>query len=40
MTYPQISWIVQESIKHIVVKEFEGIDHLPDDLDSLAAYGV
>jgi hypothetical protein len=39
MTYPQISAFRRQSIKHIVVMEFEGIDHLPDDLEMLAAYG-
>lgn len=39
MTYPQIPAKLQQSITHIIVKEFEGIDHLPDDLDELAAHG-
>ncbi len=38
MTYPHISAIKRKSIGHIVVKEFEGIDHLPDDLTSLASH--
>ncbi|HUS85242.1 MAG: hypothetical protein MUO58_00975 [Anaerolineales bacterium] len=38
MTYPHISAAKQTLIKHIVVREFEGIDHLPDDLASLANY--
>ena len=38
MTYPHTSSIKPNSIRHIVVKEFEGIDHLPDDLDSLVSY--
>lgn len=32
MTYPHIRPAVQASITSIVVREFEGIDHLPDDL--------
>lgn len=38
MTYPHISVDKRKLIKHIVVKEFEGIDHLPVDLTSLVAY--
>jgi hypothetical protein len=35
MTYPHIKPSVKSRIKSIVVKEFGGIDHLPDDLLSL-----
>lgn len=35
MTYPHIAQRVKEKIKSVVVKEFEGIDHLPDDFSSL-----
>ena len=38
MTYPYISAAKRTSIKHIVVREFEVIDHLPDDLTALADY--
>ena len=38
MTYPHNSAVKRKSIKHIVVKEFEGIDHLPDDQSSLYSY--
>ncbi|HLW00655.1 MAG TPA: hypothetical protein VKT82_18505 [Ktedonobacterales bacterium] len=39
MTYPHIRPEVQASITSIVVKEFEGIDHLPDDLATLRKTG-
>jgi hypothetical protein len=32
MTYPHIEPDIKARIKSIVVKEFGGIDHLPDDL--------
>lgn len=35
MTYPHITKEKKEKIKSVVVKEFEGIDHLPDDFSSL-----
>lgn len=35
MTYSNIKPEAKEKIKSIVVKEFEGIDHLPDDISSL-----
>jgi hypothetical protein len=35
MTYPQIDPDLKVRIKSIVVNEFGGIDHLPDDLDAL-----
>lgn len=35
MTYPQIEPALKVRIKSIVVKEFGGIDHLPDDLAML-----
>ena len=38
MTYPHIRAGIKERIKSIVVKEFGGIDHLPDSLADLATY--
>jgi hypothetical protein len=35
MTYPYIKSEVKAKIKSIVVKEFGGIDHLPDDITAL-----
>jgi hypothetical protein len=35
MTYPQVRPELKTRIKSIVVKEFEGIDHLPDVLSDL-----
>ena len=35
MTYPHIAQEAKEKIKSVVVKEFEGIDYLPDDISSL-----
>ena len=35
MTYPHIKPELKGRIKSIVVEEFGGIDHLPDDLDEL-----
>ena len=35
MTYPQVKPELQAKIKSIVVKEFGGIDHLPDDISIL-----
>jgi hypothetical protein len=35
MTYPQIEPGIRARIKSIVVKEFGGIDHLPDDASEL-----
>lgn len=35
MTYPHIKPEAKGKIKSVVVKEFEGIDHLPDDISSL-----
>ncbi|OGE71166.1 hypothetical protein A2617_01400 [Candidatus Daviesbacteria bacterium RIFOXYD1_FULL_41_10] len=35
MCYPNIKPEIKEKIKHIIVKEFQGIDHLPDNLDEL-----
>lgn len=32
MTYTHIRTDLQQQIKLITIKEFEGIDHLPDDL--------
>jgi hypothetical protein len=38
MTYPRISALKRKSIKQILVEEFEGIDHLPDNLTDLRDY--
>jgi hypothetical protein len=38
MTYPYIRPDLRTRIKSIVVKEFGGIDHLPDELTALANY--
>jgi len=38
MTYPHIRPDMQATIISIVVKEFEGIDHLPDELAELKRY--
>jgi hypothetical protein len=35
MTYPHINPTLKPRIKSIVVKEFSGIDHLPDDVRAL-----
>ena len=35
MAYPQIGTRVKEKVKSIVVKEFSGIDYLPDDISAL-----
>lgn len=37
MVYPHIKTELKEKIKSVVIKEFEGIDHLPDDLAKLAS---
>lgn len=37
-TYPHISGDLKKKIKSIVVKEFEGIDHLPDKIEELINY--
>jgi hypothetical protein len=37
MTLPQLRPELRESIASIVVGEFEGIDHLPDDISALPA---
>jgi hypothetical protein len=39
MVYPHITPEVQARMVSIVVKEFEGIDHLPDDLAALKKMG-
>jgi len=36
MTYPHIREDLKPKIKSIVVKEFQGIDHLPDSLEALS----
>ncbi len=38
MTYPNLKPAIKQKIKSIAVGEFEGIDHLPDDVDELAAW--
>lgn len=35
MVYPHIKPELRTKIKSIVVEEFEGIDHLPDEIDLL-----
>lgn len=35
MTYPHIRPEIKSQIKSIPVKEFGGIDHLPDELEKL-----
>jgi hypothetical protein len=35
MTYTNIDPENKKNIKHIIVKEFEGIDHLPDNINKL-----
>jgi len=38
MTYPHIKPELKAKIKSITVKEFRGIDHLPDDINELKRY--
>jgi hypothetical protein len=38
MTYPNMTENAKRRVKSIVVKEFGGIDHLPDDLRALKAW--
>lgn len=38
MTYPNIKPGLKHRIKHIIVKEFAGIDHLPDNIEELKTY--
>jgi hypothetical protein len=38
MTYPQVKPELKSKIKSIVVKEFGGIDHLPDNIGELMDY--
>lgn len=40
MTYPHIKPELKARIKSIVVKEFGGIDHLPDNISALASFSV
>ena len=40
MTYPNIKQELKARIKSVVVKEFGGIDHLPDRLSELKSVGV
>lgn len=35
MIFPNLNSEVKEKIKSIIVKEFDGIDHLPDNINSL-----
>ncbi len=37
MIYPQVETVLRGKIRSIVVKEFAGIDHLPDELSALQA---
>ena len=37
MTYPMLKSEIRPKVKHVVVPEFEGIDHLPDDPNKLIA---
>lgn len=39
MVYPHIKPELKNKIKSVVVKEFEGIDHLPDNIEELKTYG-
>ncbi|HEX6387072.1 MAG TPA: hypothetical protein VF177_20600 [Anaerolineae bacterium] len=39
MTYPHIKPELKARIKSIVVREFGGIDHLPDQISRLRSYG-
>ena len=38
MTYPHIREELKPKIKSIVVKEFQGIDHLPETIGKLETY--
>lgn len=38
MVYPHIKPELQQKIKSVVVKEFEGVDHLPDRLEKLISF--
>jgi hypothetical protein len=35
MTYPHVKSELKARIRSVVVKEFGGIDHLPDDISAL-----
>ena len=35
MVYPNVSYLVKDRIKSIIVKEFSGIEHLPSDINEL-----
>lgn len=39
MTYPNMEPESRQKVKSIVVKEFQGIDHLPDGIQNLFNYG-
>ena len=38
MTYPHLCPELKANVKSIVVKEFGGLDHLPDDVSLLMNY--
>ena len=38
MTYPNLSSKLKENIKSVVVEEFTGIDHLPDEISKIKIY--
>jgi hypothetical protein len=38
MTYPSLQNELRAKIKSIVVKEFSGIDHLPNRISDLSSY--
>ena len=38
MTYPHIQPDKKKQIKSLVVKEFQGLDHLPDDINNLKEF--
>jgi hypothetical protein len=38
MTYPHINPELKDRVKSIIVREFGGIDHLPDDISELMNY--
>ncbi|MBI2011374.1 hypothetical protein HYS91_01265 [Candidatus Daviesbacteria bacterium] len=40
MVYPYIDPKLKKKIKSIVVREFEGMDHLPDNLNTLKSYNM
>ena len=38
MTYPHVRSELKTGIKSVVVKEFGGIDHMPDDIEALISF--